>query len=103
MTNTVNLCDSCRSYKTKDCLIDKIDSDEIDVTTLNDVLFIKAGGVCTCQLYKPIKLRAEHQNRLPHWIISSDGYYPYCSVCGAEPRSGDMTAYCPNCGSRMDE
>lgn len=38
-----------------------------------------------------------------HWIISSDGYYPYCSVCKAEPESGKMTKWCPNCGAKMDE
>lgn len=37
------------------------------------------------------------------WIISSDGYYPYCSECKAEPKSGNMTKYCPNCGSKMDK
>ena len=36
------------------------------------------------------------------WIISSDGYYPYCSECKEEPKSGNMTKYCPNCGSKMD-
>ena len=40
----------------------------------------------------------------PHgrWIISSDGYYPYCSNCKKEPKSGDMTPYCPHCGAKMD-
>ena len=37
------------------------------------------------------------------WIISSDGYYPYCSECKAEPKSGVMTKYCPNCGAKMDK
>ena len=36
------------------------------------------------------------------WIICSDGYYPYCSVCKAEPKHGEMTNYCPNCGAKMD-
>lgn len=35
------------------------------------------------------------------WIISSDGYYPYCSNCKNEPKNGVMTDYCPNCGARM--
>ena len=35
------------------------------------------------------------------WEINSDGYYPYCSVCGEEPENGKMTNYCPNCGARM--
>ena len=35
------------------------------------------------------------------WEINSDGYYPYCTRCGEEPKSGCMTAFCPNCGARM--
>jgi len=35
------------------------------------------------------------------WIICSDGYYPYCSVCNYRPH--EMTNYCPNCGARMEE
>lgn len=35
------------------------------------------------------------------WIINSDGYYPYCSACMAEPKNGEMTDYCPNCGAKM--
>lgn len=34
-----------------------------------------------------------------HWVISSNGYYPYCSECGAQPR--EMTKYCAECGRRM--
>ena len=35
------------------------------------------------------------------WIISSDGYYPYCWDCKARPKGGNMTKYCPNCGAKM--
>ena len=38
------------------------------------------------------------------WIISSDGYYPYCSECGFEPEwtgEDNRTPECPNCGARM--
>ena len=35
------------------------------------------------------------------WEINTDGYYPYCSVCGEEPEHGKMSNYCPNCGSMM--
>lgn len=38
-----------------------------------------------------------------HWIISSDGYYPYCSYCHGEPTSGIRTKYCPDCGRRMED
>ena len=37
------------------------------------------------------------------WLINSDGYYPYCSECKEEPKSGIMTHYCPNCGCKMDK
>lgn len=37
------------------------------------------------------------------WIICSDGYYPYCSVCRHEPTRGEMTNYCPQCGAKMDK
>ncbi len=36
-----------------------------------------------------------------HWIISSDGYYPYCSECKARPE-GKPTKFCGECGARMD-
>lgn len=38
-----------------------------------------------------------------HWVICSDGYYPYCSKCKQEPSGKNMTNYCPNCGAKMDE
>ena len=34
------------------------------------------------------------------WIISSDGYYPYCSECKERPE-GKPTKFCPNCGARL--
>ena len=36
------------------------------------------------------------------WLICSDGYYPYCSECKKEPKGGNMTSYCPNCGAKME-
>ena len=38
-----------------------------------------------------------------HWIICSDGYYPYCSRCKEEPSGRKMTKYCDHCGAKMDE
>lgn len=35
------------------------------------------------------------------WEINTDGYYPYCSVCGEEPEHGKMSNYCPHCGAMM--
>lgn len=36
-----------------------------------------------------------------HWEICCDGYYPYCSNCRHEPKNGEMTKHCPNCGAKM--
>jgi len=38
-----------------------------------------------------------------YWIINSDGYYPQCSECGAEPKEGKKTAICECCGAKMDK
>lgn len=40
------------------------------------------------------------------WVISYDGYYPYCKRCMYEPEKPLMnvdnrTPYCPNCGAKM--
>lgn len=40
--------------------------------------------------------------RIGKWLINSDGYYPYCSECKAEPKSGEMTDFCPKCGAKME-
>ena len=39
--------------------------------------------------------------RKGQWLINSDGYYPYCSICLCEPQNRIMTTYCPNCGAFM--
>lgn len=56
----------------------------------NDLCFIPAADV------QPVK----HGE----WKINSDGYYPYCSVCGtvADQLTKRLTKYCPECGARMD-
>lgn len=40
-------------------------------------------------------------NCTAEWLIYCDGYYPYCSHCKTEPRSGIMTDFCPTCGYKM--
>lgn len=37
------------------------------------------------------------------WLINPDGYYPYCSECYYEPKGGEMTKFCPDCGAKMDK
>lgn len=44
----------------------------------------------------------EPEQKIGHWVICSDGYYPYCSECKHEPKSGIMTKYCPDCGAKME-
>ena len=45
------------------------------------------------------KKEIEEQPQEARWIVSSDGYYPYCSNCGARPQK--MTKYCAECGCKM--
>lgn len=54
---------------------------------------------------KDCKHRKErHYEESGEWKINSDGYYPYCSVCGtaADQSTKRLTKYCPECGARMD-
>ena len=44
---------------------------------------------------------AQPEHPKGHWLINSDGYYPYCSECRKEPPTGDRTDFCPNCGAMM--
>lgn len=43
----------------------------------------------------------QSQQKTGRWLINSDGYYPYCSICKNEPQGRIMTDYCPNCGAWM--
>ena len=47
---------------------------------------------------KPADVKLVRHGR---WIISSDGYYPYCSECKERPE-GKPTKFCPHCGATMD-
>ena len=49
---------------------------------------------------EPVK---EAEPEIAHWIICSDGYYPYCSNCKTEPKSGIMSKFCPECGRKMED
>lgn len=44
----------------------------------------------------------QSEQRTGKWLINCDGYYPYCSECRIEPKSGVMTDFCPNCGAKME-
>ena len=43
----------------------------------------------------------QSKQKTGQWLINSDGYYPYCSICKNEPQGRIMTDYCPNCGAYM--
>lgn len=45
--------------------------------------------------------QAESEKRKGCWLINSDGYCPYCSICNNEPKRRIMTDYCPSCGAYM--
>ena len=34
------------------------------------------------------------EQKTGRWLINSDGYYPYCSICKNEPQGRIMTDYC---------
>ena len=47
-------------------------------------------------------LKGERVENDANWEICCDGYFPYCSNCGFEPKVHEpLTAFCPNCGKRM--
>lgn len=56
-----------------------------------------------CPYFKEKDKTEPAEPNTAHWTINSDGYYPYCSYCHEEPKSGIMTNFCPNCGRRMED
>lgn len=48
-----------------------------------------------------VNIEAIAVKKTGYWIISSDGYYPYCSECGYRPK--EMTKFCGNCGVEIRE
>lgn len=51
--------------------------------------------------YLEQKLRDANIETTAEWKINPDGWYPYCSNCGNEPRGGFLTNFCPECGVDM--
>lgn len=57
-------------------------------------------GKQLCEAMETVqKWSDENSEPLAKWEINSDGYYPYCSDCGFEPKK--ISLYCPNCGKKM--
>jgi hypothetical protein len=54
-----------------------------------------------CAIDMAIKALENRRKIQGQWLINSDGYYPYCSICKNEPQNRVMTKYCPNCGAYM--
>lgn len=42
------------------------------------------------------------ERKKTRWSINPDGYYPQCTNCWEEPKSGQMGKICPNCGAEME-
>lgn len=90
----IELCAECAYYNmkshkcTRGCKIDP------DSKKCEDVRFFVD---CPLPDVQPVK----HGE----WKINSDGYYPYCSVCGtaADQLTKHLTKYCPECGARMND
>lgn len=62
----------------------------------------KETGLDPRNLYDLIKL-LEADKPPAQWLINPDGWYPYCSNCNGEPKSGEMSKYCPYCGAKMEK
>ena len=57
---------------------------------------------CGIGKFEVVPETVEEVERVAHWVIVSDGWYPVCSECWQEPPGKEMTKYCPNCGARME-
>lgn len=58
-------------------------------------------GPCTWTVSDNVQLY--NIGKIGEWNISSDGYYPYCSLCNKEPEDGAITDVCPNCGADLSK
>ena len=56
-----------------------------------------------CYQLDMLKIPTADVTELKHgtWKINFDGYYPYCSECGHEPKGRHPTEYCEKCGADM--
>ena len=79
----------------------KLIDSEMLVKSINEIgkgdIFSKLN---TAEVLRLIYTQPIVMGSIAEWKVCSDGYYPYCSNCGKEPKGG-MSRYCPNCGSKM--
>lgn len=57
------------------------------INSIQDISVIKGADV------QPVKQG--------QWKLRCYGDYLYCSNCNNEPKSREMTLFCPNCGAKM--
>ena len=85
---------------------------ELDSLWKCETCFWHSGGKCSPRIwcdcgesYRPaygqLKILEGEFATEAHWLINPDGYYPYCSNCKSEPKSGIMTKFCSECGAKM--
>lgn len=81
-----------------------IDADELHKEIWSD----NNGYLSRLESVAQILLRIEsaptietHPVNIARWIVSSDGYYPYCPICGAQPDK--KTRFCAECGAKLGE
>jgi hypothetical protein len=53
------------------------------------------------QVAAMVKKPVTEQVQEARWQVSSDGYYPYCPICGAQPDK--KTRFCAECGAKLGE
>lgn len=95
----------------KDKAIEEIADVEIVLNQVKIILEISEEEITNMKNYKIMRTAKRYLNdseisqpaNRGKWLICSDGYYPYCSVCRHEPVRGEMTNYCPQCGAKMDK
>lgn len=75
-----------------------MNENEICVSLKDMIKEIKGMKSIVQELRKQVNKSQKHGE----WLISSNGYHPYCSECREEPTSSKMTVYCDHCGAIMD-
>lgn len=65
----------------------------------NCFAIVRAEGSTEKETGNKWNTRAEEPERVAHWDICCDGYYPFCSHCGEAAQH--MSPFCPNCGRKM--
>ena len=92
-------------YICREAIIDDLEKEiEAGNVALDEDVWINKGLKIAIRDIKDIKAADVQPVKHGEWKINSDGYYPYCSVCGtaADQLTKHLTKHCPECGARMD-